>query len=347
MKKEQFGAMPDGTAVDAYTLTHKNTSATILTLGGILQKLVIDGCDIVAGYDMVSGYLDSDGYLGALIGRYANRIRAGHFTMNGKDYQLAKNEKNRTHLHGGNIGFDKRIWNAQEKPVENGEALVLSYASPDGEENYPGTVKVQVTYTLDDDGLSIRYEAQSDKDTPFNMTNHSYFNIDGYDSGDVMGQCLQLHADRYSTVDAQMIPVGTRVVGGTPFDFNTAKPIGRDIGADDEQLKLGCGYDHNFFIRKDAPLSYDGKTLYEAASVTGKTHKITAYTDMPCIQIYTANFMGGDIPLKGNVPKLDRHAVCLETQFEPDGPNRGEAILRAGEAYDYTTLFSVASAGKD
>lgn len=341
MIKTQFGHLPTGEPVHAYTLRAGNLSATILDLGGIIQSLCVNDCDLVAGYDTVEEYLNHDGYCGALIGRYANRIRGGTFPLNGRIIHLNRNEHNINHLHGGFVGFDKKIWNVLSAMVQGGEGLILTLVSPDGEENYPGTARIRVTYLLTPDGLTIHYEAVSDRDTPFNMTNHAYFNCNGYDSGSICDHTLQINADAYSVVDDDLIPVQTSPVSGTPFDFRHPKKIGRDIDKENEQLRIAGGYDHNFYLIKSEPMQWQHYTLYRAAELCGKQHSITVYTNLPCIQIYTANYFGSDGKLKGGVNQCSRHAVCLETQFAPDGPNRGEAILRAGESWDYTTIFHI------
>lgn len=342
MKKETFGKMPDGTPVYAYTLESSRIKATVLNLGGILQSLVVDGKDIVCGYGSVQDILTGSGYHGALIGRYANRIANGRFTLNGKDYVLAKNEKGITHLHGGDVGFNRRIWSVAEMVAPDREQLVLSLFSPDGEEGYPGNLDVCVTYTVCGGNLSLHYTAESDADTVLNMTNHAYFNLNGYDSGTVLQHRLRIPADFMTAVDETLIPVENRPVAGSPFDFNTLKPVGQDIDANDPQIKIGGGYDHNFVLRQDTPLEYNGKTLYEAAELAGDTLSMHVYTDCPGIQLYTANGMNDEISFKGDVKQVPRTALCLETQYPPDSPNRGGALLKKGERYDKTTLFRFA-----
>lgn len=340
MKKERFGTMPDGTVIYAYTLESQTVRATVLNLGGIIHKLVVDGRDVVCAYGNVDDILRGSGYHGALIGRYANRICDGKFTLNGKDCILAKNEKGVTHLHGGDVGFNRRVFGVTEIVKPDCEELVLSLFSPDGEEGYPGNLDVSVTYRVKDGDFSIHYTAESDADTVLNMTNHAYFNLNGYDSGTVLTHTLRLDADEMSAVNDKLIPIENRPVGGTPFDFNTAKTVGRDIDADDEQLSLGSGYDHNFIIRQDVPFSFDGRTLYRCATLCGDTLVMNVYTDCPCVQLYTGNCMNDTIPFKGGVKQVPRNALCLETQYAPDSPNRGEAILKKFEKYDKTTVFS-------
>ena len=339
MIKKRFGTMPDGTAVYAYTLESDTVSATILNLGGIIHKLVVNGKDVVCAYGTVEDILTGAGYHGSLIGRYANRIADGKFTLNGKTYLLAKNEKGITHLHGGTVGFNKRIWNVTQIVNPECEQLVLTLFSPDGDEGYPGNLDVSVTYTVKKNDFSIHYTAESDADTVLNMTNHAYFNLNGYNSGSVLSHTLRIPSDYISEVNERLIPKGERAVRGTPFDFNTAKEVGRDIEAEDDQLKLGNGYDHNFILRRDEPISFDGKTLYTAAELHGAELGMTVYTDCPCVQLYTGNFMNCPVDFKGGVKQVPRNALCLETQYAPDSPNHGEAVLKKFEKYDKTTLF--------
>ena len=339
MIKKRFGVMPDGTTVYSYILENEYIRATILNLGGILHSLTVNGREIVCAYGSVEDILNGEGYHGSIIGRYANRIRDGKFTLNGKEYILAKNEKGITHLHGGNEGFNRKVFQATQVVKPDREELVLTLFSPDGEEGYPGNLDVSVTYALCGKDFSIHYTAESDADTVLNMTNHAYFNLNGYDSGSVLSHTLRIPADAISAVDEQLIPIAVRPVAGTPFDFNEEKEVGRDINADDEQLRLGGGYDHNFILRRDEPLPFDGKTLYTAAVLKGNDLTMTVYTDCPGVQLYTGNFMNCPIDFKGGVKQIPRNALCLETQFPPDSPNHGEAILRKYEKFDKTTLF--------
>lgn len=339
MKKERFGTMPDGVEVYAYTFGNEFITATVLNLGGILQKLIVGGKDIVCGYGSVDDILRGSGYHGALIGRYANRIRSGVFTLNGKTYQLAKNERGVTHLHGGDVGFNRRIFSAASVTKKDAERLVLSYFSPDGEEGYPGNLDVIVTYEVKGSDLSIHYAATTDADTVLNMTNHAYFNLNGYDSGSVLGHTLGIFADEISAVDHDLIPVSRLPVAGTPFDFNTPKPVGRDIDAPHEQLAIAGGYDHNFYLSPKESTACCGKTLGKCAVLTGDSLSMEVFTDCPCVQLYTAGKMDCPVPFKGGVAQKPFSALCLETQYAPDSPNHGEALLRAGDTYDKTTLF--------
>ncbi|MBQ8576449.1 MAG: galactose mutarotase [Clostridia bacterium] len=341
MNSYLFDKLPDGRDVIAYEIGNDTVRATILNYGGIIQKLLYKGIDIIGGYDKVEGYLVSDGYQGALIGRYANRIRDAKFTLNGVEYQLAANESARNnHLHGGMVGYDKKIWDVAPKTDCDGEHLVLTLVDPDGNENYPGTVNVKVTYSVCGENFSIHYEAVSDKDTPFNMTNHAYLNMNGIAGGTIYDQTLQVNADFMSSVDDKLIPVAKVPVDGTPFDFRTPKLLSEELmHCDDEQMKKGEGLDHNLYITTKEATLWQGKKLAKAAVFAGKLGALTLYTDTPCVQFYAGNFMDGDYPFKGGLNREKNGALCLETQFAPDGPNRGEAILRAGEKYDYTALF--------
>lgn len=339
MEKKLFGKMPDGTEVYAYTFGNDNIKATVLNLGGIIHKLIVDGKDIVCAYGSVNDILNGSGYHGALIGRYANRIGDGKFTLNGKEYILEKNENGITHLHGGKVGFNFRIFSVTQLVEPDCEKLVLSLFSPDGEEGYPGNLDISVTYMIKGNDLSIHYSGESDADTVLNMTNHAYFNLNGYDSGTVLDHTLQILSDRISAVDDKLIPIGEMKVEGTPFDFNEPKKVGRDIDADDKQLKLGGGYDHNFYICSDESIPFDDTQLKKCAVLTGDALSMEVYTDAPCVQLYAGNVMNCPIDFKGGVKQVPRNALCLETQYAPDSPNHGEAILKAYEKYSTTTLF--------
>ena len=337
--KTLFGKLADGRSVFRYDLINDTVKASVLNYGGTLQSLVVDGKDVVCGYDTLEAYLENDGYHGALIGRYANRIRGGAFTLDGVEYTLAKNEKGITHLHGGDVGFDKKVWKVTEaKADEKRVTLALELFSPDMEEGYPGNLNVRVTYSLCGRDLAIRYEAISDKNTVLNMTNHSYFNMNGYDGGSIEDQTLAIFADTYTEVDETLIPTKDSPVEGTPFDFRTPKKVGADINADDEQLKLGGGYDHNFVLSSDEYIIHMGRKLRHGCVFSGDV-TMHVYTNKPCVQFYAGNFMGGGHPFKNGVERQKRHALALETQFRPDSPNHDGARLDAGKKYDYTTLL--------
>lgn len=339
--KSVFDKMPNGKEVFVYTLENDYLRAKILNYGGTLQSLVVDGTDVVCGYDDIKSYIESTGYHGALIGRYANRIAGGKFTLDGEEYTLAKNERGVTHLHGGNVGFDKKIWKVTEAKADT-EKIVLSLElnSPDMEEGYPGNLGVKVTYTVCGKDFSVRYQAISDKNTVLNLTNHSYFNMNGYDSeGSVKNQTLGIFADTYTEVNADLIPVKDSPVEGTAFDFRVPKLIGRDIENDEPQIKISGGYDHNFNFSGEEFINFQRKTLRYGAVMSGERITMKLYTDMPAVQFYVGHGISGDIPFKNGVPKTKCRGMCLETQFKPDSPNHGGARLEADEKYDYTTLF--------
>ncbi len=336
-----------GRSVAEYTMTNTGgASVSILELGGIITAINLPDkngrlANVVCGFDTCEGYLKGGGYLNALIGRYANRIAEGKFTLNGKEYQLAKNDGGIGHLHGGNVGLNARFWRVTPITGEGKDALRLEYSSPDGEEGYPGNVKFRVTYTFDDAcALSIRYEADTDADTIINLTNHAYFNLAGAGDRDIHAHLLTLDCDRMSPVDDKLIPVGDPLpVAGGPFDFTEAKALGRDIDADDEQIKLGGGYDHNFIFREGRDKSTPAGSLLDP--ISGRC--LTLYTDLPGVQVYTSNMLKGSMPLRGGQAQRPRLGVCLETQFWPDSPNRPDfpsCILRAGEHFDSTTTFA-------
>lgn len=333
MEKRVFGTLPSGTEILEYTLRTESAEVSIMTLGGTITRFVVAGIDIMLGFPQLEDYFEDDSHQGALIGRYGNRIKGARFTLNGKEYTLAKNNGN-NHLHGGTIGFDRRIWTVESASETE---LTLSLDSYDGEEGYPGNLHVTVVYRLEGASLSIDYTARCDADTVCNLTNHSYFNLNGCGSGDVKGHRVLLFGDRYTEVDGELIPTGNRPgVVGTPFDFLTVHTIGERI---DGNFK---GYDHNYLLSPTESETACGYTLPVAAVVEGERLRMTVLTDQPCMQFYTANFLKGDSPkLKGGYTKHPMAGFCMETQLEPDSPNRGEAILRAGEVYRHTTVYSL------
>lgn len=343
--QDLFGTLPDGRQVYRYTLCAHGLRAAILDLGGAIQQLLVPDAagrlvDVACGFDDARSYLEGNGSHGALIGRFGNRIADGKFMLDGKTYTLyCNNGKN--HLHGGKVGFHLRTW--QATPEDGDEPkLHLTYVSPDGEEGYPGTLSVTVTYTLTARrGLSIRYVAETDAPTVLNLTNHTYFNLGGFASGSVLDHTLLLDADTYLPTDAGLIPTGEfRPVDGTPFDFRTAKPIGRDFYAENDDLKTAGGYDHCFNFT-------GGETrapVLRGALCDPKSGRVMyLYTNQPSVQCYTANFLNvAEFPLKGGLPQKTQSAVCLETQKMPDSPNRPhftDTVLRPGETYDYTTEY--------
>ena len=328
-----FGLTLDQKPVTAYQLRNANgATATLLNYGATLQSLCVPNAlggftDVVLGYDTLAAYERSDGYLGATVGRMANRIGGASFSLNGRTYSLAAND-GPNHLHGGLKGFDKQIWDAAPFPG----GITFSRLSPDGEEGYPGNLMVRVTYTLSaDNALAITYEAETDQDTPVNLTNHSYFNLNGGDCA--MNHILQLKAERFTENDEASLPTGRFLqVEGTPFDFRRPKPIGRDIEADHPQLKNGHGYDHNFVLS-----SQHAATL--CSEVSGIRMDLS--TDLPGLQLYTANFL---TPRPGkNGTLIDRRtAICLETQLFPNAfscYSFPSPVLRAGRKLCTRTVF--------
>lgn len=336
MKKELFGNLPDGRGVFAYTLENSKITAKILNLGGIINRLVVDGTDVVGGFDTVEGILEDTSYQGSLIGRYGNRIKNAAFTINGTTYKLYANSAPCHHLHGGKSGFNRKIWEVTDAAQDR---LVLEYFSEDGEEGYPGNLKVKVTYTLNSDSLEIRYEAVSDKDTYCNLTNHAYYNLNGVGCGEITDHTLKIFADEVTEVDGELIPTGKRIkVKGTPYDFTAAKKVGRDLTGKNRNEPF-FGYDHNFVLTGKEKAEYKGKMLNLCAVLSAGNKEMTVLTTMPCVQLYTGNYMGADNPFKGGVKQFARMALCLETQYEPDSPTRGENLLKAGEKYDHTTVM--------
>ncbi len=327
-----FGQTPNGQQVTKYTLKNGNIEVDIMDLGGTITAIRVPDkngniVDVALGYDTVEGYFTHGGYIGALIGRVGNRIGAGKFSLNGKDYQLALNDGGKNHLHGGMEGFDKKLW----KATVDGENLVLEYLSVDGEENYPGNLSVKVIYTVTEDNqLVLEYFAKTDEDTLCNLTNHCYFNLEGH-GAEVYDTYLMIDADNITPVDGGLIPHGELyAVEGTPFDFRKAKKIGQDIYGDDEQLKIGGGYDHNFCINTN------GKFALYATCYAEKTGiAMDCYTNLPGVQLYTGNFLDGYDGKEGKVYNK-RGALCLETQVYPNAincPQYPSYTLKVGEEY--------------
>lgn len=332
--------MPDGTPVEELTLRNGALTCKVITYGGAVRSLMVpdrDGkpVDVVLGFGTLEDYRKQDKYIGALVGRYANRIGGARFTLNGVEYTLAANDGPNS-LHGGNVGFDKQVWTVEELR-EN--AVTLSLVSPDMQEGYPGTLSVRVAYALSDGALSIGYWGKSDEDTVFNPTNHSYFNLSGHNSGSVEGQFIRVCASRYTPTVSGSIPTGEIApVEGTPMDLRTAQPIGEHIGDEFDQLKMAGGYDHNWVID-----DWDG-TLRPAASAYSMETGITmaVWTTEVGVQFYAGNFVKGCPAGKGGAVYGDRHGFCLETQFFPDSPNRPEfpsCALKAGEEYESRTEY--------
>lgn len=332
----------DGKKVSLYTLTNKNgVQVKISNYGGVVTSWMAPDkngqkADIVLGFNDLQGYLAKPPYFGALIGRYGNRIADAKFRLDGTEYKLAANN-NKNHLHGGNKGFDKVVWDAT--PSTSGSALTLNYLSKDGEEGYPGNLKVTVQYTLTDDNeLQIEYNAETDKATPVNLTNHSYFNLTGDVANTILDHTLWVDADRYTPVDTTLIPTGVLApVKGTPFDFTQPHKIGERIAS------VPGGYDHNFVLNKqDSTVKL---VAYVIDSVSGR--KLEVYTTEPGLQFYTGNFLDGTIKTSAGKAINKNTAFCLETQHYPDSPNKPSfptTILKPGQKYHTITKYKVSVA---
>jgi aldose 1-epimerase len=341
VEKMVFGKTADGTSVDLFVLTNGKITAKVMTLGGIVTEVDVpdrDGklADVVLGFDNLESYLAGHPHFGALTGRFANRIAKGRFTLDGKEYKLAINNGPNS-LHGGLKAFDKVVWKGEDVSGPDGPAVKMSYLSPDGEEGYPGDLSVSVTYTItSDDALRIDYSATTDKATPVNLTNHSYFNLGGPASGPILGHELMLAADEYTVADETLIPTGEiKSVRGTPLDFTTATPIGARF---DQLSGDPKGYDHNYVIRHDSRSPAFAARVYEPKS--GRVMEM--FTTEPGVQFYTANFLDGKLKGIGGVAYNKHQAFCLEAQHYPDSvnqPNFPTTILRPGSTYKQTTIY--------
>lgn len=343
--KTSFGRLSDGQISSLYTLTNKNgMKVSITDFGGIVVSVWVPDkngimADVVLGYDSVGLYEKNNPYFGAIIGRYGNRIAKGKFSINGKSYHLATNNAP-NHLHGGNKGYDKVMWNVTA--IEGEEpSLVMTYLSKDMEEGYPGNVENKVTYTLtNENAIKIDFEAMTDEATIINMCNHSYFNLNG-GKADILDHSLQIFADKYCAVDETLIPsVGLADVTNTPFDFRSIKNIGDDIEKDDTQLKNGLGYDHCWVLHQNASSGIILAAILQD-SVSGRTLRVE--TTEPGIQFYSGNFLDGSIVGKYGVKYHKRYGLCLETQHFPDSPNRPDfpgTVLQPGEKYSSTTTYT-------
>lgn len=344
MKRRTFGKMADGQSIDLYTLTNRQgMEVGITNYGGRVVSILVPDrlgkmADVGLGFGSLDGYLGDKSCFGALVGRYANRIANGRFALDGTQYKLAQNDGANS-LHGGLKGFDKRVWNARELPGDQ-RALELTYLSKDGEEGYPGNLSVKVVYSLTDSNeLRIDYTATTDKDTVLNLTNHSYFNLAGQGSGDILKHELRINADRFTPIDDTLIPTGElRQVEGTPLDFRKPTAIGARINEDHEQLKFGKGYDHNFV------LNHKGGELALAAHVTEPEsgRVLEVLTTQPGLQFYSGNFLDGTVHGKEGKVYGRRSAFCLETQHFPDSPNKPafpSTELKPGQTYHETTIY--------
>lgn len=346
IRKLPFGKTPDGTNVDLYVLTNnRGAEVSIITYGARVVSLKVPGrdgkfADVVLGYDNLEGYLKDTAYFGAIAGRYANRIARAQFNLDGKTYTLPQND-GRNSLHGGLRGFDKRVWTARDVSTPSVESLELTYLSKDGEEGYPGNLTAHVTYTLaSNNELRIEYSATTDKDTVVNLTNHSYFNLAGQGNGDILGEELMINAGKFTPIDSAFIPTGELLsVVGTPFDFRRPAAIGARINDDNEQLKFGGGYDHNFVLNRDHK---SGLILAARVFDRKSGRELEVWTTQPGLQFYSGNFLDGSLRGKGGVAYQRRYGFCLETQHFPDSPHHSgfpSTELKPGERYHQITVF--------
>lgn len=328
MQKTLFGTLPTGEAVHLYTLDSGAMQVRVIDYGCRIQAILMDGTDFACGYDTLEGYLADNSSQGAFVGRVANRIKNAAFTLRGKHYQLTPNN-GKNHLHGV---FGKTLW--QTKIVDD-QTIVFTHHSPAAEEGYPGNMNVEVTYRLLDTTLVLDYKATADEDTPINLTNHTYFNLGGIGSGSILTHEMQVNADEITLVDDELIPIGERKnVCGTAYDFHDYHEIGARF---DDKVD---GYDTNFWLNDRESETIDGITMCRAATVRSPRYQMTCYTTLPCMQIYSANFLGnGEPDFKGGIKPMRQHAICLETQYEPDSVNHGAGILRVGETYHHTTAY--------
>jgi len=341
--KAGFGKLPDGTAIDIYTLKNAELTVRITNYGARIVSLLAkdrDGRmgDVALGYDSVEGYVAEEAsktFVGAIVGRYGNRIRAGKFSIDGKEYQIPLNN-NGNALHGGPHGFDDQIWAVKELP----DGVEMSLVSKDGDMGFPGTLTLHVRYTLVDDSIHIHYAATTDKTTVVNVTNHAYFNLAGDGAGTILDEVLQINADEYTPVDAGLIPVGgAKPVAGTPFDFNKPTAIGARINEPNEQLKFGGGYDHNWILRGKPGEMKVAARVYDPKS--GRVLKVL--TTEPGVQFYSGNSIPGLYKGKTGVVYGKYAGFCLETQHYPDSPNQPSfpsTLLKPGETMRSETVYA-------
>jgi aldose 1-epimerase len=348
IRKQSFGKTNSGEQIDLYSLSNqKGMEVSITNFGATVVALRVPdragkSADVVLGFDTLEGYENGKSYFGATVGRYANRIGGGKFSIDGKTYTLPKNNGNNT-LHGGIVGFNKKVWKAREIAAKEGAGVELSYLSADGEEGFPGNLSVKVVFTVpaDRNELKIDYAATTDKDTVLNLSNHSYFNLAGEGNGDILDHVVTLNAKQFTPVDQTLIPTGElRDVAGTPMDFNSATAIGKRINNTYEQLVFGKGYDHNWVLAR----SGDGKGLTIAADAydpkSGRTLEVL--TTEPGVQFYSGNFLDGSAKGKGGKAYAQRAAFCLETQHFPDSPNHPNfpsTLLKPGTVFHSETVF--------
>lgn len=343
--KRVIGKTPEGEDISLFTLANtKGMKVEILDFGCIVYSVIVPDRlgkfdDIILGYGDFKDYLEEGSYFGALIGRFANRIEASKFELNGIEYKLYNND-GANHLHGGLKGFDKVLWEAEIVHNDSKEGLQLTYLSIDGEEGYPGNLEVKVTHTItEDNALEMNYVAVSDKDTIINLTNHSYFNLSGHASSDILEHQVMLRADNFTPTDKYSIPTGElKAVAGTPMDFNQLVSISKGIQSDYEQIQFANGYDHNWVLNVNGEITEIAAEVYEKKS--GRVMDV--YTNKPGVQLYTANFLDGSDIGKGGVKYHKHSGLCLETQFFPNSINHKHfpsPVFRAGQKYDYTTIY--------
>lgn len=345
IERSDFGQLPDGSPVDLYRLSNsKGVEAHITNFGGIVVSLKVPDRsgkleDVVLGYDSLEGYLEESPFFGATIGRFGNRIAKGKFELAGKTYTLARNN-GPNHLHGGQKGFHKVLWKAEALKAADSVGLKLYYLSPDGEEGYPGNLRVEVLYTLDNDNaFHIAYKAVTDKATVVNLTHHSYFNLSGNVKKDILDHRLKIEAEQFVPIDETQIPSGElRPVEGTPFDFSEARAIGARINEADEQLKNGLGYDHCWVLKGKKGEMKKAASIFEADS--GRYMEVV--TSEPGMQFYSGNFLDGTIVGKEGKSYEQRSGLCLETEHFPDAPNQPafpSVVLKPGESYQSKTIY--------
>lgn len=345
ISSKPFGKTNDGVPVMLYTLKNRcGCEVSICSYGGSVVSIKVPDrngnfADIALGYDNLEGYLTRRYFFGATVGRCCNRIGNGRFALNGKTYQLECND-GKNHLHGGSKGFDTAVWECAVKADNQGESLVLRHESPDGDANYPGKLDAQITYSLSDENeFSIKCNAKSNADTICNITNHTYFNLAGHNSGSVLDQQIKIYADSFTESDSESIPTGKIVdVGGTPMDFRKFRKVGERINEDYYELKFGGGYDHNFVLNKGNKKMGICAEAYDEKS----GRHLTVSTTMPCVQFYSGNQITGEQNGKGDFTYRKYGGMCFETQFAPDAvnhPNFASPVLKAGEKYEETTVF--------
>ena len=347
VKREAFGKTGDGTPVEVFTLSNEaGLEIKAISFGAIITSIRVPDrsgalADVALGFDSLDGYLEDHPFFGAVVGRYGNRIGKASFTLDGRTYKLAANN-GPNHLHGGVRGFDKYVWTAEV--LKGATGVAFTRTSPDGEEGYPGTVQARVGYVLSAaNELSIEYRATTDKATPLNLTQHTYFNLAGHSAGSIVDHELTIAADRYTPVDSTLIPTGeVAPVAGTPLDFRQPTRIGARIDDPHQQIKFGLGYDHNWVINRQGDALQLAARVYEPKS--GRTLEVQ--TTEPGVQFYTGNFLDGTLKGKGGAVYNRRNGLCLETQHYPDSPNQPgfpSTIVKPGQTYQSTTVWKFGS----